>query len=179
MVDLDIDVSRKSVLDLGCGCGILGLGCVRIGASQVVGIDVDEDALAIARKNRDDAGLTSDDIAFQLGDVRYLQRDDLPAHSFDLVVSNPPFGVWSDSKNIDLVFVQKGLELSDVVYTFHKSATHGFLVEKAREMQGVHLQFILENAAFPIPRIHKFHKYKELSISIDIAKFSRTKPPLV
>ncbi len=44
------------VLDVGCGSGILGIGAVRLGAAEVLGVDVDplavEAAAANARRNR-------------------------------------------------------------------------------------------------------------------------------
>jgi ribosomal protein L11 methyltransferase len=40
-----------SVLDVGCGSGILSIACALLGAGDVHGIDVDPDAVRIAREN--------------------------------------------------------------------------------------------------------------------------------
>ena len=40
-----------SVLDLGCGSGILGIASVKLGASCVVSVDIDEQAVAVAKEN--------------------------------------------------------------------------------------------------------------------------------
>jgi ribosomal protein L11 methyltransferase len=40
-----------SVLDVGCGSGILSIAAVGLGVEQVVGVDVDETAVEIAREN--------------------------------------------------------------------------------------------------------------------------------
>ena len=45
------DIEGQSVLDLGCGTGILSAACAYAGASHVLGFDVDPDALAIASRN--------------------------------------------------------------------------------------------------------------------------------
>ncbi len=39
------DLEGRSVADLGCGCGVLSVGAVMLGAASVTGFDVDEDAL--------------------------------------------------------------------------------------------------------------------------------------
>jgi ribosomal protein L11 methyltransferase len=69
-----------SVLDVGCGTGILGMGCVLFGAEQVVGVDNDPDARAAARANIDHNGL----LAYSIID------DDLRAVSgkYDLIAAN-------------------------------------------------------------------------------------------
>ena len=41
----------KTVLDLGCGTGRLALGAAFLGAKQVVGIDIDRDAVKVAFEN--------------------------------------------------------------------------------------------------------------------------------
>lgn len=41
----------ERVLDVGCGSGILGLCALRLGAAQVVALDIDGDAVEAARRN--------------------------------------------------------------------------------------------------------------------------------
>lgn len=41
----------ESVLDYGCGSGILAIAAARLGARQVVGVDIDDNALIAARDN--------------------------------------------------------------------------------------------------------------------------------
>ena len=105
-IDLDVGLSGKTVLDLGCGCGILGLGCVNCGAAKVLGVDIDETALTTAERNRDEVGVSSEHIRFLQCDVSSLKKEDLP-EDFDVCVSNPPFG--TRTKNLDYCFLKKGL----------------------------------------------------------------------
>lgn len=171
-IDLDVGLSDKTVLDLGCGCGILGLGCVRCGSAKVLGIDVDEAALKIARENRDDVGLTSEHMRFLQYDVLDLKKENLPTdfQQVDVCVTNPPFG--TRTKCIDFWFVKKGLEFSDVIYSIHKSSTRDFLKKNAAEMN-VSIHFVFESMSFPLAQTYHFHKYLEKNIEVDVVKFAR------
>lgn len=68
----------ESVLDYGCGSGILAIAARKLGAGRVVGADIDPQAVAASRDNaaRNDA-----DIEFHLPDA-------LPASEFDILVAN-------------------------------------------------------------------------------------------
>jgi len=79
--------ARFSVLDLGVGSGALLLAILaeRPGA-RGLGVDVSEEALAVARENAANLGLASR-VALLRGDwAAGLEPD-----SFDLVVANPPY----------------------------------------------------------------------------------------
>ena len=78
---------RFSVLDLGVGSGaiLLAILAERDGA-RGLGVDVSEEALAVARENAANLGLA--------GRTAFLRGDwtaGLGADEFDLVVSNPPY----------------------------------------------------------------------------------------
>jgi ribosomal protein L11 methyltransferase len=70
-----------SVLDVGCGSGILGLVALALGAARVRAIDVDPDAVAVTRENAERNGVGP-----------CLQSDDTPvglvSESYDAVLAN-------------------------------------------------------------------------------------------
>ena len=67
-----------SVLDYGCGSGILAIAAGRLGAGALVGVDVDEQALSAARANSAANGVSA----------RYTDPAGLGIAQFDIVVAN-------------------------------------------------------------------------------------------
>lgn len=86
----DVPLANCTVLDIGCGSGVLAIAAVKLGARSVLGIDIDPDALDNARDN---AGLN------QMGDrVRYEEGDfrDMPLAA-DVVMANLTGGLLERS----------------------------------------------------------------------------------
>jgi ribosomal protein L11 methyltransferase len=67
-----------SVLDYGCGSGILTIAAAKLGAAHVTGIDIDPQAIATSRANA-----AANGIAAEFG-----LPDELPAMPVDVVVAN-------------------------------------------------------------------------------------------
>lgn len=65
--DSGVDLSRVSVLDAGCGSGILAISAAKLGFMNVAGFDIDEDAVRIAQENAKDNQVTV--IDFHVGDL--------------------------------------------------------------------------------------------------------------
>ena len=67
----NLPLEGRSVLDIGCGSGVLAIAAVKLGARAAVGVDIDPDALDNARENAalNDLG---DRIRFELGDFRQM-----------------------------------------------------------------------------------------------------------
>ena len=69
----------ESILDYGCGSGILAIAALKLGAARAVGVDVDSQAVTASRDNA---------AANQVGNVQFYQPDNVPQGSYDLVVAN-------------------------------------------------------------------------------------------
>ena len=80
---LAMDVQGKSVLDCGCGTGILGITASRLGANPVLGYDIDEWSADNAQYNAALNGV--ENMSVMLGDASVL---DSVAERFDVVIAN-------------------------------------------------------------------------------------------
>ena len=74
------------ILDVGCGSGVLGIACARLGAAEVLGVDIAPEAVAMSAENAATNGVA--------GVCRYqgTAAADVPG-TFDLVVANLPSSV--------------------------------------------------------------------------------------
>lgn len=74
------------VMDLGCGCGIVGIAAAKkCGAENVVMSDVDANAVEAARENAVANGVGGVTVVLSNG------FDNVDAAGFDLILSNPPY----------------------------------------------------------------------------------------
>ena len=80
---LAMDVQGKSVLDCGCGTGILGITASRLGANPVLGYDIDEWSADNAQHNAALNGV--ENMGVMLGDASVLNN---VAECFDVVIAN-------------------------------------------------------------------------------------------
>ncbi|MGQ4833323.1 MAG: METTL5 family protein [Candidatus Asgardarchaeia archaeon] len=153
------DISNKAVCDLGCGSGRLAIGAALLGAKTVYAVDVDKDAILLARKNATKLGVKNK-IIFLNTDVRELSI------LCDTVIMNPPFGSWH--KHFDMIFLDKAIEIGKVIYSLHKSNNKirnfitKFVKSRNRKLDTI-LKF-----PFDISHTYEFHRKKRYRIFVDL-----------
>lgn len=151
-----------SIGDFGVGTGMLSIACSLMGAVEVCGFDVDQSALRIAKSNLSRLDIGNVDLV--LCDIQSLTL----SAGFDCIVMNPPFG--TRNKGIDMVFVEKAMELAGTVYSLHKTSTRDFFLRKSAE-RGWGIDVVAE-LRYDIPKTHVFHKQKSKDIEVDLLRFS-------
>ncbi|EGR3951875.1 50S ribosomal protein L11 methyltransferase [Vibrio cholerae] len=77
----NLDLSGKTVIDFGCGSGILAIAAIKLGAAKVIGIDIDPQALLASKDNAARNGV-EDQIEV------YLPKDQPEGLVADVVVAN-------------------------------------------------------------------------------------------
>lgn len=160
------DIEDKLIADLGCGCGVLSIGSVMLGAGAVTGFDVDQDALEQFQENISDFEIDNIDLINM--DIESLNEG--WANKFDTVIMNPPFGT-KHNKGLDLKFLQTGIKMaSGAVYSLHKTSTRDHVVKKAAEW-GAEAQ-VLAELRYDLPNTYKHHKKSSVDINVDFIRFT-------
>jgi predicted RNA methylase len=104
-----------------------------------------------------------------------LSDDDgipLPSNCVDTCITNPPFGTKHNA-GMDLRFLRAATRLARrAVYSFHKTSTRDFLIRQVEEW-GYQIQVVAE-MKFDLPQTYKFHKERNVDISVDLIRVDVT-----
>ena len=157
---LNGDIQHKTVADFGCGNGILGIGALLLGAKKVFFVDLDEEALTLAKKNSYSKG------SYFLGDVSGFSK------KVDTVVMNPPFGV--QTRKADKPFLEQAMKTSKTIYSIHKTESKQFIATLAKEHHFL-IENVLERKLF-LKKTYSFHTHNNhpVNVGIWILRLSRT-----
>ena len=98
------DVTDKSVVDFGCGSGILGIAALLLKAKHMLGIDIDPQAVLATNDNAERNGITADQY-----DV-YLPEN-APAAEADIVLANILAGPLVELRDNILAYLKSGGDL--------------------------------------------------------------------
>jgi len=158
------DVTGKIIADLGCGTGRLVIGAVLLDAEEAVGVDIDKEAVKVAKKNAEKLGV-KEKTDWVAGDIDVLHGN------FHTVLQNPPFGV--QKRRADRKFLVKALQLAPKIYSLHKSGESNrafikrFIEEHGGKVTGI----------FPmklnIPKLFKFHTERKHKVQVDLYRIVR------
>jgi putative methylase len=179
------DIIGKRVLDLGCGTGRLALGAAFLGAKQAVGVDIDKNAVKTALENSLRTNWKEK--------MQWIAADiDAVCGKFDTVLQNPPFGV--QRRGADRKFLEKALDVGNVVYSLHKSPhkDKAFIKKLKTRKNGVMpsapspflKKFIEEHGGkiravyamvMTIPYMFRFHTKRKYEFAVDLYVIERDK----
>jgi ribosomal protein L11 methyltransferase len=76
-----------NVIDVGCGSGILSIAALKLGAANVLGVDIDAESVKNSRENADTNGIGAELILGQ-GSVSEILAEKFPFKRAPLVVAN-------------------------------------------------------------------------------------------
>ncbi len=81
------EISYPEMIDVGCGSGILSIAGIKLGVETVLGVDIDPQAIAAARKNAE-VNHVSDHLDFEIGSVKDVHAGIFALKCAPLVVAN-------------------------------------------------------------------------------------------
>jgi putative methylase len=160
-MQLSNDIQGNSIADLGCGTGVLGIGCSFFLPEKIYFVDKDERVL---RKLKNNLQL------FDIDNIEIITSDITQFNEkVDLVIQNPPFG--TKNEHADKKFLEKAFSISKVVYSFHKLSTKNFVeaISRDNKFKITHMW----KFDFPLKQVHEFHKRKIHRIEVGCWRFER------
>jgi len=133
-------------------------------AAEAVGVDIDKEAVKVAKKNAEKLGV-KEKTDWVAGDIDVLHGN------FHTILQNPPFGV--QRRRADRNFLLKALQLAPKIYSLHKSGESNrafikrFIEEHGGKVTGI----------FPmklnIPKLFKFHTERKHKVQVDLYRIVR------
>jgi len=131
---------NTSLLDLGCGSGILSLTASLLGYSPIIGLDNDEDAVRISRENAEINQL-ADKVTFRVADLYKLGST---TDKFDCIAANIQADVLISNAlniislaNFQSTIILSGIlasEIEDVIETFNQLSPKNSFELSVKEM---------------------------------------------
>ncbi|MBM4250542.1 MAG: 50S ribosomal protein L11 methyltransferase [Deltaproteobacteria bacterium] len=112
--ELGTKVAQRSVLDVGCGTGILLIGAKKLGYGRCLGTDIEDDAILASKTNAQVNGVATD---FMLGSLP-------DGETFDLVLANI----------LAVVIIRLMPQLAAAIAPGGKIVFSGLLTEEADEV---------------------------------------------
>lgn len=123
-----LDLQGKTVIDFGCGSGILAIAALKLGAKSAVGIDIDPQAILASRNNAEQNGVAE---RLQL----FLSQDKPENLQADVVVANILAGPLKELYPV----------ISQLVKPNGVLGLSGILASQAQSVYGTYMQnFALE-----------------------------------
>jgi len=156
---------KGSVLDVGCGCGILGLLIKRdFNEIKLSQIDIQEKNKSLALKNAKANGIESQTV---YGDFLKYDFDE----KYDFIISNPPFyhsgSIKSENHSLFLSRHSKALEINSFVKKAYSLLNpKGSLIFCYDAKQLDSLFVCLTNAKFKVNEVRFVHVNEQKSASL-------------
>ncbi len=131
----------SSVIDVGCGSGILAIAALKLGAETVLGVDIDPESLRNARENAR-INAIGEELILGAGSVEEIIKGDYSIRQAPLVVANilaPVIVRLLDEGLADLIEERGALILSGILedqseFVLDAARTQGLMLVEQRRM---------------------------------------------
>lgn len=145
--DLRGDLDRP-VIDLGSGTGMLAIAAAVRTDQPVIGLELDEGALRVARVNAERLGV---EVGWVCGDVDPIG---LCPPEDCTVIMNPPFGAQIGRRGADRAFLRTAAAVSSVSYSIHNEGSRSFIEAFVDDLDGVVTHAFMAELELPYQFAH-------------------------
>ena len=161
-------IENSIVLDLGSGTCRIALASLIFGASKAIGIEVDERFFRQCLYAEESLGLKGR--LFLINAYINKNLGLIKKGSIDLIIMNPPFGVWK--RNADKTFLEYAFSLSpNRIYSVLKSGNLNF--HSALSYRWGYRLRLISTREFPIPASMEHHKSRIRRVKVDVVLFEK------
>jgi len=118
-----VERQMSSVIDVGCGSGILSIAAIKLGAEKVLGVDIDSESIKNSRENADTNGV-SGELILGVGSVSEILEGKYAFKKAPLVVANilaPVIVRLFDAGLADLIEEHGAIVLSGILFEQEQS----------------------------------------------------------
>lgn len=129
------DRQALTIIDIGCGSGILSIAALKLGAALALGVDIDEASVKASRENANANGIAPDRFAIGLGSLPEVRDGKFLIRQAPIVLANILAPV------IIRLF---GMGLADLVAPGGALILSGILAEQANSVQSAAEQYELK-----------------------------------
>ena len=102
------DKSKKTLLDAGCGSGILSIAAYKMGFESISAFDYDYNCINCTRENFLKNQINPDIITIKHADIAHIDQQNNPFQTYDVVIINILSHILFANKQTILSFLQPG-----------------------------------------------------------------------
>tara|TARA_B100000459_G_scaffold132163_2_gene86808 strand:+ start:3530 stop:4186 length:657 start_codon:yes stop_codon:yes gene_type:complete len=161
-------IEGKRILDLGAGNGILGFGCLLLGAQHVTFVESDVEVIEVIEENAERIS-TRCEGEVEVRHEHISLQSEKPSVVPDLVVMNPPWGV--QTAKADRPLLEYAFSLGTPVIHLLHSAKSKHVEALGRDF-GYESEALLETD-FRLPPTYLHHTKKKASTTVRCWRFHR------
>ena len=154
-VDQLESVSGKTIVDLGSGNGILGIGCAILGAQKIILVEADDEVAKVAEAN---VAQISQRYATEIDSIHCNIGKDEPPNidQCDIVIMNPPWGFQTSKADRPLLDYGFSLKPQSLYIIHSAKSTH---LAKIGHSFGYDCEIVFESN-FRVPAKYSFQTKK-------------------
>ncbi len=163
-------IANFDIIDIGCGNGILGLGCALLGAKSLTLIDSDPEAIEIAKKSQ---LMLSENVNLKTP-IKFINahvgKEYIEILENTLIISNPPWGTQkhkADRPILNQIFDSNAEE----IHIMHTSKNN-HLIPFAKDKEWESKEIIKSD--FMIPALYQHHQQKNVTTEVICWKFFKS-----